>query len=177
MKHMSNHPLYPLAIPGQIGMLLLTPCPGTADVDLESAIGDLKAAGAKAVLTLMSEHELQQNNVEALPEQCRENGVDWFHLPIADDDAPAEAFSTAWHEARSNVHQLLDEGHAVAIHCKGGSGRTGLVAGQILVERGVRLTDAILLVQSVRPKAFQHAVHRAYVERLAASASVEGPQN
>lgn len=168
---MPKHPLYPLAIPGQTGTLLLTPCPGTAEADLDSSIGDLKAAGAKAVLTLMSEQELQQNGVEVLPDQCRANGIEWFHLPIADDGAPAQDFAIAWREGRDKVHQLLDEGHAVAIHCKGGSGRTGLVAGQILLERGIALNEVVALVQSVRPKALQHAVHRDYIESLAASTS------
>ncbi|MDX1751204.1 MAG: dual specificity protein phosphatase family protein [Methylophaga sp.] len=166
---MPSHPLYPLTIPGQKGILLLTPCPGTANTDLASAIGDLKTADAKAVLTLMTEQELQQNHVEALPEQCRENDIEWFHLPVDDDEAPSEAFNNVWQNSRSKVHQLLDEGHAVAVHCKGGSGRTGLVVGQILLERGVQLADAIALVQSARPKAFQRAVHREYIERLATS--------
>ncbi|HIN17906.1 MAG TPA: protein phosphatase [Gammaproteobacteria bacterium] len=168
---MPSHPLYPLTIPGQAGTLLLTPCPGTANTDLASAIDDLKTAEAKAVLTLMIEQELQQNHVETLPEQFRENGIEWFHLPVNDDDAPAEAFNNAWQDTRSTVHQLLDEGHAVAVHCKGGSGRTGLVVGQILLERGVQLADAIELVQSVRPNAFQRAIHRDYIERLATSMS------
>jgi len=166
---MPSHPLYPITIPGQAGILLLTPCPGTASTNLESAIDDLKTANAKAVLTLMTEQELQQNHVEALPELCQKNGIEWFHLPVEDDDAPAQPFNDAWQEYSSKVHQILDEGHAVAVHCKGGSGRTGLVVGQILLERGLQMADAIALVQSVRPKAFQRAVHRNYIEQLANS--------
>lgn len=169
---MAQHPLFPLAIPGQSATLLLTPCPGTAGPDLEASVAIIKAAGAKAVLTLMSEHELQQNAVEALPELCRQNGLAFFHLPIADDAAPAADFADCWQQARSKVHPLLDKGYAVAIHCKGGSGRTGLMAGQILIERGLAVAEAMTLVRSVRPKAFQHKVQCDYVAQLAGAAQI-----
>lgn len=166
---MSNHPYFSLTIPCQAGTLLLTPCPGTADADLAASITTLREAGAEAVLTLMSETELRQNGVEQLPEHCQDQGVDWFHLPIDDDGAPAASFTEAWQQVRAKVHHHLDEGHAVAIHCKGGSGRTGLVAGQILVEHGVKVVDAISRVQAVRPKAFQRTAHQDYIQEIAAA--------
>ena len=49
----------------QGGGLIFTPCPGTKEVDLRSALQDLQAAGASAVITLMPSHELQDNNVAA----------------------------------------------------------------------------------------------------------------
>ena len=60
----------------------------------------------------------------------------WFHLPIRDDEGPTEIFLSAWKKVGNEVHQLLNNGYSIAIHCKGGSGRTGLLAGQIMLERG-----------------------------------------
>ncbi|QKG65798.1 protein phosphatase [Pseudomonas sp. B14-6] len=59
--------------------------------------------------------------------------------------------------------QRLTEGKTIAIHCKGGSGRTGLVAAQRLIESGVPFSDAIRDVQSLRPRAIQHPAHIEYI--------------
>ena len=42
------------------GTLMFTPCPGTKGVSLSDSIGQLKAAGAAAFITLMPIHELEQ---------------------------------------------------------------------------------------------------------------------
>jgi protein-tyrosine phosphatase len=163
---MSKHPHYPLSVPNGQGTLLLTPCPGTVEAGVGPSLQQLKAAGATAVVTLLSQEELARSGAEQLPDYCKTQGLDWFHLPIEDERAPGETFARAWTQAGTRIHQHLDAGNAVAIHCKGGSGRTGLLAAQILVERGVPAADAIRAVQAIRPKAFQRPLQRAYVEQL-----------
>ena len=89
--------------------------------------------------------------------------IEWFHLPVEDDQAPGEAFNAAWAQHVPRLKQLLTEGKTIAIHCKGGSGRTGLVAAQLLIETGVLFSDAIRDVQSLRPRAIQHPAHIEYI--------------
>ncbi|MET0775288.1 MAG: protein phosphatase [Pseudomonas mandelii] len=62
--------------------------------------------------------------------------------------------------------QRLTEGETIAIHCKGGSGRTGLVAAQLLIVGGVPFSDAIRDVQSLRPRAIQHPAHIEYISQF-----------
>ncbi len=62
---------------------------------------------------------------------------------------------------------MLDVGKTIAIHCKGGSGRTGLVAAQILLERGVPLEQVIDQVRAIRPNALQLPVHQSYINKTA----------
>ena len=57
------------------------------------------------------------------------------------------------------VQQLLRQGHKVAIHCKGGSGRTGLVAAKILLEAGFDKIDVKQRVQVLRPYALTLQPH------------------
>jgi len=167
---MPSHPsdLLPLAAPA--GGLILTPCPGTKELDTETALKQLKAAGASAVITLMQEAEMASNAVSDLPALCAQNGLQWFHLPIADDHAPAEDFAAAWKLQGAAVHQLLDAGKRIVVHCKGGSGRTGLMAAQILVERGYAKEDALAVVKALRPNALSLAVHQDYLARLPVTA-------
>lgn len=164
-----HHPFDELLInPGTsaTAALMFTPCPGTKGVALATSLAELKAAGAKAVLTLTPDHELQQLQVADLPAQCRALDLAWFHCSIEDDQAPGLAFAQNWQQASAYVHALLRQGEKVAIHCKGGSGRTGLVAAQILLELGLDKIEAKQRVQALRPYALTLAPHLAYFNAL-----------
>ncbi len=147
--------------------ILLTPCPGTKTVDLNTSLSQLAAAGASAVLTLMPDEEIQRNQVHDIPLLCAQLNLEWFHLPIEDDHAPDKEFAEAWQASREHIHALLQDGNTIAIHCKGGYGRTGLVTTQILLERGFTLEDAITRVRSVRPNALQINAHQIYIKQIA----------
>jgi protein-tyrosine phosphatase len=98
---MPTHPSDLLPLEAPAGGLILTPCPGTKDVDTETALKQLKAAGASAVITLMQKAEMASNAVTELPTLCAQNGLQWFHVPIEDDHAPAEDFAVAWQAQRA----------------------------------------------------------------------------
>lgn len=164
---MPQHPFYPLACASQQGSLLLTPCPGTLASDLESSLQELKAAGATALITLMTRPEMNKNQVAHLEDQCTAAGLAWFHLPVEDEGAPTDAFATAWQQVRAEIHKRLDNNESIAIHCKGGSGRTGVVAAQILMERGAELQETVDRVKALRPNAFVHPVQVDYITQLA----------
>ncbi|UTW10891.1 cyclin-dependent kinase inhibitor 3 family protein [Marinobacterium rhizophilum] len=163
---MHTHPYSVLDADPIRGQLIFTPCPGTRETSLDDALDTLKAAGASALLTLMPAEELARNQAENLPEQCKQRGIEWFHLPVEDDQAPAAPFQLAWKAHRQHIRQLLIEGKNIAIHCKGGSGRTGLIAAQLLIECGVPLQQAIDKVQALRPRAIQSTDHVNYIRQL-----------
>ena len=145
----------------------MTPCPGTKSVSLKSSLVQLKQADASAVLTFMTADELHKNNLSTIGEAVKAQDMRWFHLPIIDDQVPEAAFSAAWETAGPLVHDLLERDVTIAVHCKGGSGRTGLIRAQILLERGEVLEPLIKRIQALRPNAFMHACHREYVAALA----------
>lgn len=163
---MNTHPSDLLDLDQAGAGLILTPCPGTKGVPPGVALEQFKAAGADAVITLMPESEMASNEVTNLAELCAEAGLRWFHLPIADDHPPEADFAAAWQAQRAAVHQLLDSGGRIAIHCKGGSGRTGLMAAQILVERGRSKGEATAAVKALRPNALSLGAHQDYLSGL-----------
>jgi len=164
---MSKHPFAPIIVEDNLGQLFLTPCPGTKEVDLSSSLQQLAEAGAKAILTLMPAEEIERNEVGAMPVLCKKLGLQWFHLPIEDDHAPEAEFHEAWQQTKIDVHELISAGKSIAIHCKGGSGRTGMVAAQILLERGIALDNVIARVQAARPTALRISSQVAYVKTVA----------
>lgn len=154
-----THPYDLLDIPGFEGTLLFTPCPGTQQTSLADALATLRQAGATAVISLMPASELAANGAADIGAQCQAHDMAWFHLPVADEQVPLEDFAQGWNASRQAILDLLAAGERVAIHCKGGSGRTGLIAARILIETGIAREEAIARVQALRPKAIQHPAH------------------
>ncbi len=149
---MSLHPFDKLTVKNNISFLF-TPCPGIKDADLVDSVTQLKAAGASAIVTLMSDEELEENNASTLGEVCANQDITWFQLPISDDKGPDERFFDAWQKQKSALLTLLNTPATVAVHCKGGSGRTGLMIAILLVELGYSKAEAREKVQAMRPKA------------------------
>lgn len=162
---MDSHPFDTLPLP-QGGNLIFTPCPGTKGVNLQASISQLKLAGAQAIITLMPDEEMTRYEVEALPEACQQHDLKWFHLPVEDDTAPRADFQHEWESQRQQVHNILDQNGTLVIHCKGGSGRTGLMAAIILLERGFTIQQAVSLVKTTRPKSLSLQPHIDYLNHI-----------
>ena len=60
-----------------------------------------------------------------------------------------------WPGLSAQLHEILDEGGAVLVHCHGGHGRAGMVALRLLVERGEAPEAALKRIRAVRPGAVQ----------------------
>ncbi|MBD3877870.1 cyclin-dependent kinase inhibitor 3 family protein [Pseudomonas kunmingensis] len=164
-----NHPYDLLSIPGIKGKLIFTPCPGTKDSSLADSLATLKQAGASAVISLMPASELAANGAEDIGKQSQAQDMAWFHLPVADEQVPLEDFGQGWKACKQSILERLNAGQDIAIHCKGGSGRTGLIAARIMIEAGIPRADAIALVQALRPKAIQHPAHINWLSQFGAS--------
>lgn len=151
---------------GTIGMTI---CPGKTDAerrwkrDIQIDLDDIKAWGASTVVTLIEDHEFRMLGVEDMERQVLDWQMKWLHLPITDVSVPDEHFAKAWKTAGAEIHRLLNAGERILIHCRGGLGRTGLVAGLILVERGVQPKEAIRQIRAARPYAIETREQEAYV--------------
>lgn len=160
-----SHPTWQLEL--ESGALVLTPCPGTKDVALQASLEQLKSQGVQAVVTALDNAELASKNVSELGEITQQLGMKWFQIEIEDDCAPDEAFVVKWQQASPELHAILAEGGKVAMHCMGGSGRTGLFAAHLLLEKEWALDDIVREVQALRPGAFTKPVQIEYIERVA----------
>ncbi|NVC95534.1 phosphatase [Vibrio natriegens] len=163
-----SHPTWQLEL--ESGALVLTPCPGTKDAALQASLEQLKELGVQAVVTALDNSELAAKNVSELGEITQQLGMKWFQIEIEDDCAPDDAFATKWQHASPELHAILAEGGKVAMHCMGGSGRTGLLAAHLLLEKEWALDDIVREVQALRPGAFTKPVQVEYIERVAQSA-------
>jgi protein-tyrosine phosphatase len=150
------------------GFLGLTICPGKKDLykwnrDLDEDLSVIHQWGASTVVTLMEAHEFELLKVGRLGEEVQKLGMRWIHLPIRDVDVPDQRFEQKWVVAGPEIHHRIRAGEKILVHCRGGLGRTGLVAGLILVERGCVPRDAIQQVRAVRRGAIETPAQEQYV--------------
>ena len=59
-----THPTWQLNV--DAGALVLTPCPGTKDADLDTSLAQLKQQGVAAIVTALDESELASKGVAEL---------------------------------------------------------------------------------------------------------------
>lgn len=147
------------------GRLGLTFCPGKKQPvsmtggwnrDLNIDLDQIVTAGYQGVVTLMETHELHTYHVEDLPEAVRSRGLLWLHAPIRDEGLPDAAFEAQWPLLARFLYINLLYGDSLILHCKGGLGRTGLVAARFLIEAlGLTPMQAIRQIRLTRS---QHSI-------------------
>jgi ADP-ribosylglycohydrolase/protein-tyrosine phosphatase len=150
-------------------LLGLTLCPGKKDPargwsrDLAQDLAAIRAWGASTVVTLIEDHEFPLLDVRSLGRDVRRLRMDWMHLPIPDVDVPQASFEAAWPLASRLLHERIAAGERILIHCRGGLGRSGLVAGRLLVEQGCDPRVAVHRVRAARPGAIETSAQERYV--------------
>ena len=169
----SSHPLQIAEVPSPGGGAIgVTFCPGKHqryaatgawERDLSLDLTAIRDWGASVLITLVTPEELRELKVDRLGEAARATGLAWLHLPILDATTPTSNWERDWQSERAAVHEELDRGGRVVVHCKGGLGRAGTVAALILAERGVDPRKAISAVRAAREGAIENAAQAGYV--------------
>ncbi len=176
-KTSRSHPLRVdnLAIEGLGGVIGLTFCPGKKqrgalsgdwDRDLAADLEAIRSSGAKALVTLMENDELTavQVPLTELSRKAATFDLEWHHLPIRDVDVPDERFEDQWTYSGTRLRNLLVKGEKIVIHCLGGLGRTGTIAGRLLVEFGASPNEAIREVRAARIGTIETRKQEEYVK-------------
>lgn len=159
-------------VPGCDGVIGITFCPGKKDGHSRSGIWDrdldadmmvVKLWQTTSLVTLMEDHEFDLLAVRQLPFKALEYGLTWFHLPIRDVSIPDFRFHERWPGIGLRLMGALADGGRVAVHCRGGLGRSGVVAALLLIEAGMDGRDAVSLVRRARPGAVETVQQEAFV--------------
>ena len=167
---------------GGLGRIGITLCPGKKDPHAESGPTDrnldldldvVHSWGATAVISLITDQEIDYLKVRGLPKAVYDRHMEWWHLPIPDVHPPGPEFEDGWKTAGEAIRDRLRMGFDVLVHCKGGLGRAGTVAARLLVEMGEHSTDAIRMVRAARRGAIQTCEQERHVEGCSPSASID----
>lgn len=115
---------------------------------LEDEISGWRTAGVDAVLSLLTPRENRDLQLDAESSLAQARSLRFLSLPVEDRGVPP-----SWDDAASiveKVREMLRQGRNVAVHCRQGIGRSGMIAAAVLVRHGTSPDDALKLISDVR---------------------------
>ena len=118
---------------------------------LEDEISGWRKAGLDVVVSLLEKDEAAQFELGHEGDVAESKGVRFISFPIPDRGVPAstrEALSLF-----STIAAALEEGKNVAVHCRQGIGRSGLIAAGVLLTSGMSVDKALEVVSAARGEA------------------------
>lgn len=119
--------------------------------DLAFDLERLRAApeiSADVLVSLLEPAEYEALHIPGYREEVRRRGFELLELPIRDGDVPASA--SAVDELVAAIDDRLRAGQNVVIHCAGGLGRSGVIAGSLLVRQGATAAEAFAALRAAR---------------------------
>jgi len=132
----------------------LCPLPGVFG-ELMSDLDDVVAWKPDIVVSMTEQSEMDAALAGDLGERLQAASMTWRHLPIRDFGAPDGTSAAPWPETLGELHRCLNGKGAVLLHCRGGLGRSGMLALRLLVERGEAPDLALERLRAVRPGAVE----------------------
>ncbi len=136
---------------GRLGISGLPGLNGTFDQDLEA----LLSWHPSIVVSMTEILEMRETGAEELGEMLERHNVCWLHLPLSDYQGLAGANAVTWDKSSAKLHSELDAGKGILVHCRGGHGRSGMIALRLMVERGEEPEAALKRLRAVRPGAIE----------------------
>jgi protein-tyrosine phosphatase len=130
--------------PGRLGIL---PRPRGGDW-LQEETTAWRAAGIDVVVSLLEPEEEAELILAGEAAAAAASGMDFRAFPIPDRGVPASRESVA--ALADDVADALETGKNVAVHCRQGIGRSGMIVGAVLVAAGMGLHSALTKVNEAR---------------------------
>lgn len=132
------------------------PWPGTLGILLRPRGGDWLAdetvawreSGIDVVVSLLEPEEEAQLGLEGEAATAVASGIDFRRFPIPDRGVPASRAGVV--ALADDIIDALDAGKNVAVHCRQGIGRSGLIVGGVLVAAGADLAEALRAIEESR---------------------------
>lgn len=132
------------------------PWPGTLAISarprggdwLEDEVSGWRSAGIDLVVSLLTPQENQELELWGESNLARARGLLFISLPTEDRGVPP-----CWDEASlavAKIEEMLRQGRNVAVHCRQGIGRSGMIAAAVLVKDGSVPDDSLELVSDAR---------------------------
>ncbi|KNX43012.1 hypothetical protein ROTO_04170 [Roseovarius tolerans] len=146
------------------GTLALAPLPGVAGdyaCDL-SHIRDWKPA---LVISLTEAAERAVAGASGFGADLQDTGTRWIAFPVPDFGVPSPDQHMDWRTASQAARAALQGGGRVLIQCRGGCGRSGMVALRLMIETGEAPDAALGRLRSVRPCAVETEAQMAWALR------------
>jgi protein-tyrosine phosphatase len=115
---------------------------------LRGELQHLRQEGYEVLVSLLDASELKLLLLEDEERLCSEAGIELISFPVKDFGVPASDEKAGM--LAEQLHEYIANGRKVMIHCRGGIGRSSLIAGAVLVRGGMSAEEAIAVISSCR---------------------------
>ena len=115
---------------------------------LETEILSWREDGIDVVVSLLTEPEDRLLGLSREAELCRNNGLTFISFPIEDCNVPLSSAVTL--QLVKELDALLASGKNIGFHCRGGVGRSPLIASCVLMYSGKSAEESFQLVGAAR---------------------------
>jgi protein-tyrosine phosphatase len=150
-----------------LGRMAISPRPRGGEW-LDDEMKGWRQAGVDVVASLLEADEAEDLGLDKERKFSEANGMEFRSLPIADRSVPVSEAEAS--RLLADLDEALRRGKNVAIHCRQGIGRAGLIASALLAETGISPFEAIQRVSAARHVAVpETAEQRAWIEAFAAT--------
>ena len=115
---------------------------------LEDEISGWQRSGVDAVVSLLTPEENEDLQLSKEPTLAKSHGLRFVSLPVQDRGVPH-----SWDEvlrAVAKAGDMLRQGRNVAVHCRQGIGRSGMMAAALLISDGSTPGDALKVISGAR---------------------------
>jgi protein-tyrosine phosphatase len=116
------------------GRLAIVPRPRGGDW-LADEVRSWQQAGLDVVISLLTQDEIVDLDLEREAELCQENGIQFISFPITDRSVPPSQKATL--ELVRRLDHILADGKSLAIHCRQGVGRSAVITACLLICAGL----------------------------------------
>jgi protein-tyrosine phosphatase len=115
---------------------------------LEDEVNGWRDAGLDTVVSLLEKDESAQLELSHEGDVANLKGVQFISFPIPDRGVPVSTRDAL--SLLTKIATALEEGKKVAVHCRQGIGRSGVIAAGLLVTSGMGVDKAIEVVSTAR---------------------------
>ena len=115
------------------------------------------------VVTLLEQTEIKTLGLDTLAEYLSQKGIQWFHFPIRNMDAPSTSSEVILQELIINMVKYFNADNAVFIHCHAGLGRTGLLSATVLKSLGLSTDAAVCAIRKNRHGSIESRAQEEFV--------------
>jgi hypothetical protein len=130
---MTRPEVYWIDLPAGVRLAII-PRPRAGDW-LDDEIAGWRAEGIGVIVSLLEAGEVKELGLHREAALCHDLDMEFIAFPVPDDGVPASTRETM--TLAEAIVARLDEGKAVAVHCRAGIGRSSLIAACVLVLLGL----------------------------------------